>query len=297
VIIAGCEKFPPSDYEVGHLKLGSAYEICVDDEYAYVSTNKGLAIIDKSNPSKPDLMSIVNTNGTSLGALYENNIIYAGGEACVKIINVESRSKPVTLSSINTPGNICGIQKQGNTLFMAANNGRLVIVDIQDVQTPQIVSVIDCKGSGTDIAVVNNYVYFANAQTGLQIIDVSDIQAPELLSEVPGTYGAWDIHVDNGYLFLGKHRLGFSIFRIEADDSLSEIFSGTNGGEAYGIFRYEESLYIADLVDGVEIWDIIDMEEPVIIETMDEYSPHDLVVSDGKIYVADQDRHFVIIDY
>jgi hypothetical protein len=131
---------------------------------------------------------------------------------------------------------------------------------------------------------------------GLQIIDITDSNAPVIVETRNEARGAWDIHLTDGYLFLGKHGNGFSIYRIEANQSLTYIVSDASGGEVYGICRAGDLLYTGDLQEGVEIWDVSNIFQPRLLQTIEEYAPHDITVSGGRIFLADQDRHFVILE-
>ena len=102
--------------------------------------------------------------------------------------------------------------------------------------------------------------------------------------------------LENGFLYLGKHNQGFSIYEIEEDNSLNLIYSLRSGGEVYGIAQEGDFLYMADLQDGAEVWDISDKTHPELMLTVDEYSPHDIAVDNGFIFLADQDRSFVILE-
>lgn len=300
VLIYSCkDRFPPSVFETGNLNLGSAYDLCVEDAYAYVSYNDGLAIIDFSSPDHPVLIETVKTEEAAFGVLLDNDTLFigAGGRSNLKIVDVSNKINPRVISSTDVSGTTYDIVRKGHYLFLSTWEGKFITVDIENRNSPQIISNLDCFGNGTNLGLKNDIIYFANPQKGIQIIDIANPSEPEIRSVVQGSSGAWDIHIDNEYLFLGKHSKGFSIFEIQNNYSLFEIYSGSNGGETYGIFRDGDRLCIGDLQQGVEIWDITIMEEPELIETIDEYSPHDLVVNNGSIFLADQDRNFVILDY
>ncbi len=299
LILNSCEEFPPSEFEIGNVVLDCAYDVFIEGEYAYVTHNGGLAIINISNPDRPDLASTIETGESATGILVENGIAYlgSGGRNNLKIIDVNDGYHPVILSSIDVPGVSSGLAKNEHHLFLSTWDGSLITVSIEDMDSPRVISTLNCEGDGKDITLKGNIAYYANAQKGIQIIDVADPYNPEILSVVEGSYGAFDIHMEDAYLFLGRHNRGFSIFGIEDDHSLSKIYSGSNGGEAWGISREGDRLYIGDLQEGVEIWDVSILEKPEIIETIAEYAPHDLVFSNGKIFLADQDRDFVIIEY
>jgi hypothetical protein len=300
VVLTGCSKkdFPPSAYETGHIDFGAAYDLFVQGDYAYVTHNDGMSIVHIADKIRPVEVAMVKTNESALGILVENEIAYlgSGGNENLKIIDVSDKDHPEVISKLTISGPVYGIVKNSNTLFLSTWNGYLFVVDISDLQIPFIISELNCQGNGSDLVYVDQMIYYANAQKGMQRIDVTDLESPVLRSTVPSTSGAWDMYAHGGSLFLGRNRMGFSSFEIKADKTLAQRFTRDNGGEVYGISQEGNTLYVADLVNGLELWDISNPTQPFLVTTVEEYSPHDIAVVNGIIYLADQDRSFVILD-
>ena len=292
------ESFPPSEFEIGHVDFGSAYDLYIDSGYAYVTHNGGLSLVSLSDLSRPQETATVSCSEAAFGILVENDIAFlgSGGSKNLKIIDVSDKHNPEILSTLNIPGAIYGIAKNSNTLFLSNWDGNLIIVDISELNAPTIVSTLDCQGNGSDLAYHNQHIYYANPKKGLQVINVQDPSLPVMGSTVPSTGGAWDIHLHEGMIFLGRHNLGFTCLRIENDTTISRLFAKDNGGEVYGIFHDGNSLYSADLVNGLEVWEVSDSNQASLITTLQEYSPHDIVVKNDIVFLADQDRSFVILE-
>jgi len=299
LLIGGsCEKFPPSEYEIGQIDLGSAYDLCVDGDYAYVTYNEGLSILDISEKSDPQEIAVVKTSEAAFGILVEGGVAFLGssGSENLKIINLDDRHHPEVMSSLSIPGTIYGIAKSNNLLFLSTWEGEFVTVDISDFHGPVILSNIECQGNGADLAYYKQQIYYANSQKGLQLIDVEDPEVPGIGITVPSTRAAWDIHIVDRFIYLGKHNQGFDCIEIKDDSSYATLYSKNNGGEVYGIYREGDLLYSADLQNGLEVWDIGNSNNPDLSITLSEYSPHDVVVHNGYVFLADQDRSFVILD-
>jgi|GEM_PF-1660238 len=290
-------KFPPSDYEIGEVFLGSAYDLSLDNDYAYVAHNDGVAIIDISDLHEPIQISNIGDENGAFGVYIEEDKAYYGDEAAnLCIEDISDKNNPVSLSEFTITEALGDVKKIDTIIFGASWNGKLVIIDISDNETPEFMGSFDSGGQGIGLAYFNHTVYFANSAHGLILIDVSDLSTPVKTALAEDSYGAWDIYIQDGFLYLGKHNRGFTIYKIEEDNSLSKVTSVNNGGEVYGICKEGDYLYVADLQEGVEIWNISDKKYPTLDMTIEEYAPHDIEVRDGIIYLADQDRSFVIID-
>jgi len=87
-----------------------------------------------------------------------------------------------------------------------------------------------------------------------------------------------------------------SIFDIS--DSPNPVFLGAynDGGNSYGVHGDDNYLCIADLVQGVELLDISNPQNPVEIDQYSNSAPHDLIYEQGYAYLADQDDEFLLID-
>jgi len=288
------EKFPPSSYEIGQITLACSYDLYVENDYAYVTHNHGMGIIDIGMVSDPNQVASNITNKGSFGILVENGIAYLGSaDGNLSLIDVDDRSNPIILSELEIPGAIYSICRKDTVLFLSTWSGYLHIINITDNDSPEVITSYDCQGNGTNLAYHNDVIYYANAQKGLQIIDVSDLNSPSVISAASHSSAAWDIKIKDGFLYLGRHGSGFTIYEIDEDNSLTYISSRNNGGEVYGICQDGNELYIGDLQQGVEVWDISNKGNPTLVQTIDEYAPHDIEVHNGYIYLADQDSNDV----
>ena len=296
-IFIGCDKeeFPPSEYEIGHINLGSAYELFVEDDFAYVTYNNGLAIIDISDLNNPQKIKTFRTNDTGFGILVSEDIAFLGADN-LKVIDINDKNNPLLISDLDVIGSIYGICKNSNRLYLSTWEGYFYIVDIENLSSPNIVSQINCSGNGTDIAYYNNTIYYSNCQKGLQVIDVTNEESPLINTIAPNSYGAWDLCQKNNLLFLGKHNRGFSIYEIGTDNLPRSVCHLNEGGEAYGIINNDDTMYVADLQDGLEIWNLNEIQNPQLVTVIEEYTSHDLTFKNGYLFLADQDRGFVILD-
>lgn len=293
------ESFISSVYEIANVDSGSAYEVVVNGDYAYVANNSGVSVIDISNPGKLQKITSLTTDEAAFGIYISENILFVGADGNKNLFafDINMVENPVLKSSLTLQGPVNGISLNNSVLYVSTLNGFFSVIDVSDIVSMKIISTLDCKGQGNDLTFFQDYIYYANSNKGLQIIDVKEPENPEIVRTVNNTSGAWDIAIHDNYLFLSKHKYGFNILSLENPSSPEIIASANSPGEDYGITVNSEYLFVADLQYGVEVWDYSDISCPSLIETIGEYEPHDIATQENFIFLADQQRHFVILKY
>ena len=294
------ERFPPSEYEIGHIDLGSAYVCKIERHYAYIGTNDGVSIINFEDPHNPFVSNSIQSNEAVFGIYVAENKLFFGdaGQHSLEIYNISEPENPVRIASLPIPGVIEGISKCdknfGEILYVATYENGLIILNIADLQNINILSTMDCEGHGFDLICHKNFVYYANGDKGIQVINVMDPSLPVIINTL--AYGVRDVSIKDNLLAAGHGGMGFSLIDISTPDNPIVLSSRRTGGDVWGICLNDNYLFTGDLELGVEIWDISDLENPNRIKTISEYSVHDIEFNEGYIFLADQDRHFVILD-
>ena len=68
-----------------------------------------------------------------------------------------------------------------DTIYVANQDGGMVMIDVSDPMAPREIATYDTEGSTSSLFVEGNYVYMADGGNGLRILDASD---PELIEEI-----------------------------------------------------------------------------------------------------------------
>jgi hypothetical protein len=157
---------------------------------AYPDT--GMAVIDASNPRKPELVEVVRTTGTleTLEALHAyNGIIVAASGNILDVFDARKDCrKPELKSSFVLPIHTHGfrLSDDGKTAYglghgpgswSAGNfNRHMVVVDLSDPANPELLLTYpEHGGHDLDLSPDGNRAYIAG-EGGLIILDTSDIQ-------------------------------------------------------------------------------------------------------------------------
>jgi hypothetical protein len=295
-LVAGCSSSPTSPLEIGQLSLGAAYDVFVEGETAYVSNNEGIAILDIADIENPKRVGKVQeaSAGWVLGFHLSGDSLFTFGDQ-LAAYDISDSEHPSLLFSFPGRDGIAGAQRTGDYLFLAYLQGGFEVFDLSNPQGPTSVAYLGFSGQVNDLAAVGDMAYVANSHTGLAVIDISDPTAPESLGSVNGTPGAWDISLAGNRLFLGCHMHGVRVLDLSDPSEPTVLGSFDNGGETYGVHVVGTRLYTVDLQEGVEVLDVSSPGSPTLIMRDGSYHPHDLY-SDGRyLFLADQDKHFVIL--
>jgi hypothetical protein len=292
-----CCGFPASPLEIGQLDLGAAYDVYVTGTAAFVSNNDGIAVVDISNVNEPRLLTTIDETsggGTVAGLSVSGDTLLGFGDRYT-VYDVAEPMHPQILAAYTPRAFVSGARMQGEYTYLAYLHGGLEMVDFSDPANPRSTGYASSSGQVNDLVIVGEIAYVANSSVGLEVYDVSDPSSIQRIHVVPGTSGAWDISIDGHLLSLGCHMHGVKILDISDPGAPQIIGSFDNGGETYGVYILGDRIFTVDLVQGVEILGIGSPTDPMLIASDDHYHPHDLC-SDGRyLYLADQDRHFVIL--
>ena len=204
------------------------------DEYAYLTDDVGLSIIDISDPANPFQSGFIVTSDMTYDVYVSNEYAYvtlqSGG---FEIIDVSDPTTPLLTgtyltSNIHT-SNICVIDAYA---YIASddweNSGELEIVDVSDPANPLLVGTYPISENTNDIYVTGGYAYvttFTNNETdfimnsgNLRVLNISDPTNPTLAG-IYNTSGYATVYVNNNHAYLADSESGKLIVLsgVEAD--------------------------------------------------------------------------------
>ena len=272
---------------VGFLNIEVGYDVHVVGNYAYVTNNDGLMIIDIQDPHHPQKVGEV-LSGGALGVVVESNIAYIASVTGGFIIsNVSNPSNPQLIGQDSIGGAI-RIAVSDSCAYITYFGGGFKIFNISDLSNPAFLGEYSDTRSDA-IEIKDNFVYFANAEVGLKVVNVSNPSSPQLVTTVSQTGGANDIHITNDTLYLGCWGAGIRVIDISNPTSplMLDSYVDTDGGEELGLVERGGLLYVADN-GGVELFNVSDPTSIVEIaqRTSDVDAAHDIDVDEEYIYVA-----------
>ena len=172
------------------LAIGSAYNMVVQDNYAYLIANNGgsntLEVINISDPNNP-----IASGSFPIGISFD---LQVQGSFAYLLIDDGLGSNNLEIIDVSDPGNMTsvgsyaigsgfGLVIQGNYAYTLkfGSSGSLEIVDISDPTNPTSIGSLALDSPGF-VSVQGNYAYVAlddgSGTTSLEVIDVTDPSNP-----------------------------------------------------------------------------------------------------------------------
>lgn len=160
------------------------YEIYINGNYAYIGMdNRGLLIIDISNPSSPARKGEYYIPKAFISGIYVkgHHAFLACGQEGLKIIDVSNPASPKPVAQYNSSP-VFDVVVNGNYAYVKRyDDYRLSVLDVSLVSSPVLVSTTAFPFNSRGMFVSGDYVYMACGESGLRMIDVSIPTSPALV--------------------------------------------------------------------------------------------------------------------
>ena len=157
--------------------------------YAYCGTEKGLFILDVSDPRVPKEIVLLDVGKVNDIAFFKSNsdsfnyAVLANSWGGLVIIDISDPTAPSYSGGYFTQGDAQGIVISGNDAYVANGDKGLIIIDISDPTAPSYTGGYDTQGDAKGIAISGNYAYLADGDNGLIITDISNPTSPSYLGK------------------------------------------------------------------------------------------------------------------
>jgi predicted AlkP superfamily phosphohydrolase/phosphomutase len=224
---------------LGALTLGTnTHDIAVDGQLAYVATDKGLSILDISNPASPTVRgSVVSAgSGKNLGVVVKDGYAYVAGQSRgLQIIDVRNPGAPAIVAVRKVAGSAWDVAIKDHIAYVVSFAGELYLFNVANPASPVQLRSIGllawASGAGTtNIQRLKNlYPSGGGKGTGVAV-------AGDHLVAVEWNYGRlyyWNVADPALPVYGGTYRAPY-LLRVEADASRNVVymmsaFGGTSG--------------------------------------------------------------------
>ncbi len=248
---------PASPLFVSHADAdGYAVDVAVSGDYAYIATidppvsngyanitvgNRGLKVIDISNPSLPSVVGSVDTPLGSSGVAVYGDCAYTVGHGGFYVIDIKSPSSPMIVGFVDTSGDPTCISIFSEYAYIA--DGLLLhVVDISNPSLPSIARSIDTPYLRSRMTFSGHYAYVVGGD-GLHVLDVRFPRFPRIVKCVEITGQPMDIAISGNYAFVTDHWVGLQLIDIKSPGS-PVIIGSFDTPLAYGIAASGNYAYI-----------------------------------------------------
>lgn len=242
-------------------------KIYLKGNYVFVSeTNKGVHVIDNSNPASPQNIAFINIPG-NVDIAAVGNVLYA--DSYVDLLALD----------ITNPTNVTVLKRVEDALpYETYNNGNYadpqlgVVKEWKPVIKTEKIS-NNCNGSGGGIwyGPMEGDVFTANSTSGTAVVS----------PQTPGIGGSTaKFTIANGALYIVDNS-NLHIYDISAPANPNKVGDKSIGWSIETIFPYKNHLFIGSS-SGVYIYDNSNAFSPVYISTYDHITACDPVVVDDE---------------
>ncbi len=256
--------------------VGSFYytrDIAGKDTLLYLLKINSLEIVDVSDPSSPESVSVLNTGGK--GMYMDGNYIYiAGGYSGLGVVDISDPSSPFLAGSCSINGDAWDVWVSGNYAYVAVFDSGVCVIDISDPSSPRCTSHVYTPGthyyyflSGTGNCLYTasppGYPFFYTSPAEMKIIDVQDPSSPvDTGSFITPSY-FMDIKVSGDLLYAANTQSGLRIFDTSDPSSPQVLGVFDTPSSVTGLDVHEPYVYLADDAGGLRIVDVSDPTNPV----------------------------------
>lgn len=275
------------------------YDIEVESDYAYVSHNDGVEIINIENKNRPSVVGNIDINDGAFGMVRNGDLLYiAGDSAGLVIANVSNPRQPTICSETAFDAASYNIAYQNDLVFLLLLSDTVKIVNVSDPSSPHLITTYSSAHARDyrDIVVSGNTIFIADGQRGVEIVNISSPSNPTLLHTIVTSAPIALFKFDN-MLFLGCHGVGVKWYDVA--NLTVPILKGSYqepGGEAYGVWGNSTHLFVADLQKGIYCLNIAENGRLSKGNQYLETAPHDISGEGDYVYLADQDFRLKIFD-
>jgi len=240
--------------------IGTGNGVSVVGNYAYMTYDYGLIIIDVSNKTRPIHVGTAATTYGSRVTVVGNYAYVTDSVYGLNIINVTNKASPSLVGSIETM-TASDVDVVGNYAYVTAGCLGLKIIDISNKANPILVGRAAITGNAGGVTVVGNYTYVADRNVGLKIIDVTNKARPFAVGSVAMQY-AEDVAVVGNYAYVADYSR-LRIIDVSNKANPTVVGSATTTG-AQGITVVGNYAYVADWTDGLKIFDVSNKANPIL---------------------------------
>ncbi|MGC9780079.1 MAG: hypothetical protein HZR80_12615 [Candidatus Heimdallarchaeota archaeon] len=237
---------------------GFASEVIVKDEIALIADYEdGINIIDVQDPTSPLLLTVNRDVGAVMDFCYQENLLVVTDYVGMTIYDISNPINLVNLSSYQTNWTQDqDVWVDGDTAYIAQSHHEYHNID-------------DIIG-------------------GLEIVNISNPQNPFHIDKIELKHTFYQVYAQNGLAFLNEDNNFLKIVNASAPETpVLSIFDF--GGSSQYLTKKNNTLFVVELSEGLEVLDISDINQPTKIGQLKvDHLVRDIVVSDNyaftKIY-------------
>lgn len=285
--------------EAALLPLGTAYDIAIADDIAYVAMGaQGLTLVDISKPSAPEQVACLlkpadygDRQNTAWRLHREGTLLYVSpgpGSVALRIFDISDRRHPSETAQLERPwGWGRQVVSRPPLLFVCSLQG-LRILDISDPASPRERSSFAEEAAVLSCTVDGDRVYASAGAEGVFVLDVSSPDTPTCIGRYEQPKTPWSIAVSGDLACIADWDVGLHVYDLSGDGFPRRVGGLRRPHWAYGVALEGDCAFVAAGRHGLHILDLTDPAMPQELGVLPtDTGFRDVAVHDGKAFVAE----------
>ena len=279
--------------------LSSMKEMEVQGGFVYISEDD-LTIIDATNPSRPYIFKTIEMKNPQWISYQSGYLFLQEGDGNTQIVDVIDPYHPHLLNPISQ----AGVLALSNGLLYSINSpntyksGTFCVYNFSNPNNPALISekknIVDW---GKDIKIQGDYGFIIGAEPLLTVVNISNPLDISIISTVyeegVSRHAGQRIEIINDTAFVSDFyddlsTIKFFIYAINISNPVvPEIIWKLEIEELENFWVEPDSVYCSSFYDGVLVYDISDLENPVLSTTYKPFYSYitDIIVDHDLVYV------------
>ncbi len=264
------------------------YAFVADYAYSVINDSGGFQVIDVSNPTTPQFVTLRDIHLLTDILGYGNTIYVSTQTNGLWSFDVTDPTNPVLLDHNEESLYLHDIAVHSQHIFSTSRQDE--IYNISDPTSISLTSINPYKHEIWDVALYGNLAYLAQSQSGVTIVDISDPDYPEPVTVIP--FGRVHSVETVGDLLYVSHGTGggsslyiYELADPESPQLVGQYVNATDTGQAENFFIDTDRnlAYLVMWPYHLHILDISDPSNPTLqgIYRPGEYADHIPVYSDN----------------
>jgi hypothetical protein len=166
--------------------LNGARHIKFVGNYAYISCNKGIVVVDLTTPTSPKIVHEIGEgflhHPTSMEVEFRYGFIT--DEHGLKVIDITNPAHPVPVSALPL-GHMHNVYVARNYAYLAGGAKGLIIVNVTNPEKPVVDQIYNANGKISDlhdvklgITYVSEFAYLADGHHGMHVVQLTSPEVP-----------------------------------------------------------------------------------------------------------------------
>jgi len=152
-----------------------AYDVVISGDYAYLANNRGILVVDISEPTEPELLGEFESNDDAYGvAIQDQRLFVADGKSGLIILDISNPEELLQIGHCDTPGSARDVSVLGDYAYIADSHSGLRVINIADIENPVEVGFYNSPGMAWDIDIIREGFIILGAYTNVGIYDCSE---------------------------------------------------------------------------------------------------------------------------